>query len=67
MEDIERKKILYKPAIIIVSEVNLKQSTSNIVVNMEDFTLQNVRTIDNKDIKVSRIVVFVRKDVKYGG
>ena len=32
---------------------------------MEDYTLLDVRVRDNDDIKIGRIVVYVRNDVEY--
>ena len=38
---------------------------NDIEVNIENYELLKLRSIDNKDIKMSRLVVYIRKDVNY--
>ena len=47
-----------------MSKAILKQSTSNMLLDMEHHLLVDVRENDNEEIKVSRIGVYIRKYVK---
>ena len=54
-----------QPLVLAVSEANWRQETDVISVNLENYTCLALKAIRNENIRMSRVVVYVRKDVKY--
>ena len=62
LENIIKK---HKPAVFGICEANLRLETDVCEVNIENYELLTVRAMQNQQIKMSRIVVYIRKDVQY--
>ena len=55
----------YNPDIIGISEGNLRFKVDLLSVNIEGYKLETVDAINNPEIGMSRMVTFIRNDVKY--
>ena len=51
----------HKPSILGLSEANLKANVGKRIVELEDYQMHTAPTIDNLNLKISRMVVYTNK------
>ena len=55
----------YKPTILGISESNLREETNLTEVSIEGYDLITTQALNNVGIKMSRLVVYIKKEVNY--
>ena len=65
MEYVEELIYEHEPVVLAISEANLRESTEVSCVRIENYNLLTLKAISNVNMKISRIVAYVRNDVVY--
>ena len=64
IEEIERILIDLRPAVLGLSEANLRSETDVLEVKIPNYKMLTTKSISNLNIRMSRLVTFVREDLK---
>ena len=54
-----------KPHIIGISEANLRREVDKLEVNIEGYILEYLEALENDEVNLSRLCVYIRSDIKY--
>ena len=65
IEEIQQILCEKNPCFLAISEANLRDSIDNSHLLIENYELLKTKSIENENMRYSRIVIFIRRDVSY--